>query len=163
MYIHHSPLSDCDMLANLWSHSSLSTADVFSLNKWHVVKYLQCNQQIQNFLCRSSPKNDQMTIPSVGIQNLVTLIFTKTTFCQCGNTKRMAHILSNSLSSRPIKTPLKSINHASKYCIYENFLYFSALFTEIQGFAWKRCSKCHNWMVFLEEMVKMTYLKWNSS
>ena len=33
----------------------------------------------------------------------------------------MAHILSNSCSSRPIRTPLKSINHASKYCINEKF------------------------------------------
>ena len=58
-------------------------------------------------------------ISSVETQNLVALIFTKTTFCQRGNTKRMAQILSNSRSSRPIRTPLKSINHASKYCIYE--------------------------------------------
>ena len=49
-----------------------------------------------------------MTISSVGIQNLITLIFTKKTFCQCMNTKRMAHILSNSRSSRPIRTPLKA-------------------------------------------------------
>ena len=30
-------------------------------------------------------------ISSVGSQNLVTLIFTKATFCQRGNTKRIAH------------------------------------------------------------------------
>ena len=50
-------------------------------------------------------------ISSVYSQNLVTLIFTKTTFCQRGNAKRMAHMLSNFRSSR---TTLKSINHASK-------------------------------------------------
>ena len=53
----------------------------------------------------------------VGINNLVTLIFTKTTFCHCGNTKGMVHILSYYRSSRPIRTPLKSINHASKYIV----------------------------------------------
>ena len=58
-------------------------------------------------------------------------------FCQHGNTKRMAHILSNSRSSRPIRTPLKSINHASKYRIYEKFHYFTANFTEIQGLTMK--------------------------
>ena len=58
-----------------------------------------------------------------------TLIFTKMTFCQRGNTKRMAHILSNSHSSRPIRTPLKSINHASKYCIYNRHHHFGAHFT----------------------------------
>ena len=63
---------------------------------------------------------------SVGSQNLVIL-----SFCQSGYTKRMAHILSNSRSSRPIRTPLKSINHASKYRIYEKFHYFGAHFTEI--------------------------------
>ena len=77
-------------------------------------------------------------ISSVGSQNLVTLNFTKIIFCQRGNTKRMAHILSNSRSSRPIRTPLKSINHASKYCIYENFHYFGAHFTEIRGLAMKK-------------------------
>ena len=65
-------------------------------------------------------------------QNLLTLIFTKTAFCQRGNTKHMAHILSNSRSSRPIRTPF---NHASKYRIYEKFHYFGAHFTEIRGFA----------------------------
>ena len=45
--------------------------------------------------------------------------FYQTTFCQHRNTKRIAHILSNSCSSRPIRTPLKNINHASKYRIYE--------------------------------------------
>ena len=53
----------------------------------------------------------------------------------------MAHILSNSRSSRPIRTPLKSINHASKYHIYEKFNYFGAHFTEIQGFAMKKMLK----------------------
>ena len=40
----------------------------------------------------------------------------------------MAHILSNSCSSRPLRTPLKSINHASKYPIYERYHYFDAQF-----------------------------------
>ena len=61
--------------------------------------------------------------------------FYQNVFCQCRNTKRMAHILSNSCSSRPIRTPLKSINHASKYCIYERYHFFSANFTEIRCFA----------------------------
>ena len=66
----------------------------------------------------------------VGSQNLVYLIFTNTTFCQRENTKLMAHILSNSptCSSRPIRTPFKSINHASKYRIYERYHYFGANF-----------------------------------
>ena len=80
-------------------------------------------------------------ISSVGSQNLVTLIFTKVTFCQCGNTKRTAHILSNSRPSKPIRTLLKSINHASKYCINEKFHYFGARFTEIRGFAMKKMLK----------------------
>ena len=78
---------------------------------------------------------------SVGSQNLVTLIFTKTSVCQGGNTKRMVHILSNSCSSRPIRTPLQSVNHASKYRIYEKFHYFGAHFTEIRGFAMKKMLK----------------------
>ena len=45
----------------------------------------------------------------------------------------MEHIPSNSRSSRPIRTPLKSINHASKYRIFEKFHYFGAHFTEIWG------------------------------
>ena len=48
---------------------------------------------------------------------------------------------SNSRSSRPIRTPLNSINHASKYCIYKKFHYFGAHFTEIQGFAMKKMLK----------------------
>ena len=60
-------------------------------------------------------------ISSVGSQNLITLIFTKTTFCQRGNTKHIEHILSYSRSSRPIRPTLKSINHASKCCIYERY------------------------------------------
>ena len=80
-------------------------------------------------------------ISSVGSQNLITLIFTKTTFCQRGNTKRMAHILSNSRSSRPIRTPLKSIIHASQYCILERYHYFGANFAEIQCFAMKKMLK----------------------
>ena len=80
-------------------------------------------------------------ISSVGSQNLITLIFTKTIFCQCGNTKRMAHILSNSHSSRPIRTALKSINHASKYLIYERYHYFGSLFTMIRCFAMKKMLK----------------------
>ena len=67
--------------------------------------------------------------------------FTKTTFCQHWNTKRMVHILSNSRSSRPIRTPLKSINHASKYRIYEKFHYLGVHFTEIRGFAMKKMLK----------------------
>ena len=63
--------------------------------------------------------NTFVYISSVGSRNFVTLIFTKMTFCQRGNTKRMAHILSNYRCSRPIRTPLKSINHVSKYRIYE--------------------------------------------
>ena len=76
----------------------------------------------------------------VGTQNLVTLIFTKTTFCRLRNTKCMSHILSNSCSSRSIRTPLKSINHASKNCIYERYMYhyFGAHFTEMQCFAMKK-------------------------
>ena len=77
-------------------------------------------------------------ISSVGSQNLVALFFTKTTFCQRGNTKRIAHILSNSRSSRPIRTHLKSINHASKYRIYEKFHCFGAHLTEIRGVAVKK-------------------------
>ena len=81
-------------------------------------------------------------ISSVRSQNLVTLIFTKMTFCQRGNTKRMVHILSNSRISRPIRTPLKSINHALKYRIFEKFHYFGAHFSfEIQGFAMKKILK----------------------
>ena len=74
-------------------------------------------------------------------KHLVTLIFTKTTFCQHGKTKRLAHILSNSRSSRPIRTRLKSINLASNYSIYEKFHYFGAHFTEIRGFAMKKMLK----------------------
>ena len=81
------------------------------------------------------------TIASVGSQNLVTLVFTKMTFCQHGNTKHIAHILSNSRSSRPIRTPLKSIKHASKYGIYEKLHNFGAHFTKIQGFAMKKMLK----------------------
>ena len=88
----------------------------------------------QHFLCSKF-------ISSVGNQNLVTLIFTITTFCQGGNTKRIANILSNSHSSRPIRTPLKSTNHASKYCIFDKLHYFGAHFTEIQGFAMKKMLK----------------------
>ena len=55
-------------------------------------------------------------ISSVGSQNLVTLNFTKTTFCQCVNTKRMAHILSNSRSSRLFRTPLTLSLSYPKLC-----------------------------------------------
>ena len=48
---------------------------------------------------------------------------------------------SNSRSSRPIRTPLKSINHASKYRIYERYHYFGAHFTEIRCFAMKKMLK----------------------
>ena len=58
--------------------------------------------------------------------------FYQNDFCQCGNTKCMAHILSNSSRSRPIRTPLKCINHSSKYRIFEIFHYFGAHFTKIR-------------------------------
>ena len=79
---------------------------------------------------RETDRGD-MSIPksSVGSQNLVTLIVTKTTFCQRGNTKQMAHILPNSRSSRPVRTPVKSTNHASKYRIFEIYHYYGAHFT----------------------------------
>ena len=89
---------------------------------------------------------------SVGSWNLVTLIFTKTTFCHRENTKRMAHILSNSR----IRTPLKSINHASKYRIYERYLFFVLILPRYDVLPWKRCLKCRNWMVYHENMLKMT-------
>ena len=57
-----------------------------------------------------------------------------------------------SRSSRPIRSPLKSINHASKYRIYENFHYLGAHFTEIRGF----CHEKDAQMFFHEKMVKMT-------
>ena len=61
--------------------------------------------------------------------------------CQRGNTKSKVHILSNSRSSRPIRTPLKSINLASKYHIYERYHYFGAHFTKIRCFAMKKMLK----------------------
>ena len=101
---------------------------MMALDKYHVrviwLRHLMCHMST-----------------SVGSQNLVTLIFTKTTFFQVGNTKRKAHILSNFCSSRPIRTPLKSIIHASKYGIYEKFHYFGAHFTEIRRFAMKKMLK----------------------
>ena len=78
---------------------------------------------------------------SVWSQNLVTLIFTKTTFCQPGNTKCIGHILSNSRSSRPIRTPLKHIYHASKYCINKRYHHFGSHFTEIGCIAMKKMLK----------------------
>ena len=54
--------------------------------------------------------------------------FYQINFLSSGNTKCMTHILSNSRSFRPIRTPLKSINHASKYRIYEKFPLFWCLF-----------------------------------
>ena len=65
----------------------------------------------------------------------------KKTFCQRQNAKRMAHILSNYRRSRPIRTPLKGINHASKYRIYDTFHYFGAHFTKIRGFVTKKLLK----------------------
>ena len=53
----------------------------------------------------------------------------------------MGHILSNSRRSRPIRSPLKGINHVSKYRVYEKFHYFGAHFTEIRGFAMKKVLK----------------------
>ena len=43
----------------------------------------------------------------------------------------MVLILSNSRSSRPIRTHLKSINYASKYRIYVRYHYFGVHFTKI--------------------------------
>ena len=40
-----------------------------------------------------------------------------------------------------LEPPLKSINHASKYSIFEKFNYFGAHFMEIQGFAMKKMLK----------------------
>ena len=79
-------------------------------------------------------------------------------FCHRGNTKRTAHILSNSGSSRQIRNSIKSINHASKYCIYEKYHNFGAHFIlpRYDGLPWKRCSKCCSWMVYHENMLKMT-------
>ena len=82
----------------------------------------------------------------------------KTTFCQFRNAKRMAHILSNYRRSRPIRTPLKGINHASKYRIYDTFHYFWCSFYQDTRFChekaaqnvvtgWfftKKWSKCRN-------------------
>ena len=85
--------------------------------------------------------NEHVRISLVESQNLVTLIFTQTTYCQCVNTKRMVNILSNSRNSRPIRPPLKRINHASKYRIYEGYHYFGAHFTKIRGFAMKMVLK----------------------
>ena len=81
--------------------------------------------------------------------------FSKTTICQCGNTKRLAHILSNSRSSRPIWALLKSTNHALKYRIYEQFHYFGAHFTEIWGIAMKMMIK----MSLLDGFLRQNY--WN--
>ena len=86
-------------------------------------QFIRIGKTIKNFWLRLK----KQTKSWVWSQNLVALIFTKTTF-----TKHIAHILSNSRSSRPIRTPLKSINHASKYCIYEKFHYFGAQFNEIR-------------------------------
>ena len=52
----------------------------------------------------------------------------------------MVHIVSNSRSSRPIRTPL-SITHASKYRIYERYHYCGAHSTEIRCFAMKKMLK----------------------
>ena len=71
----------------------------------------------KNGLIHSEVRHD---ISSVRSQNLRTLIFTKTTFCQHRKTKCMGHILSNSRSSRPIRTPLKSINNASNMVSMKN-------------------------------------------
>ena len=65
--------------------------------------------------------------------NLVTLIFTKKYFLS--TREYQTH------SSRSIRTPLESINHALKYRFYEKFYYFGAHFTEIRGFAMKEMLK----------------------
>ena len=71
----------------------------------------------------------------------------------------MVNILSNSRSSRPIRTPLKSIDHASKSRIYEKFHYFGAHFTQIRGFAMKKMLKISKLNGFSQKIVKMTLLK----
>ena len=75
-------------------------------------------------------------ISSVRSQNLVTLIFTKTTFCQRGDTKHMAHILSISCSSRSIGTPFKKHQSCFKIFFFFFFLPLITLFSpssDIQG------------------------------
>ena len=68
----------------------------------------------------------------------------------------MPHILSNSRSSRPIRTPLKSINHPSKYRIYEIFHYFGAHFTEIQGFSYVTDFNTRN-KLLTQKLLKQGY------
>ena len=63
------------------------------------------------------------------------------TTCHGGNIKPMAYILSNSRSSRQIRTPLKCINHASKCHIYERYHHVDAHFTELLCFAMKKTLK----------------------
>ena len=92
---------------------------MYSLDVWHEILSIVGRE--------SKPRNSDF------YQNVV--------FCQRGNTKRMAHVLSNPRSSRLIRTLLKSINHASKYRIYEKFHYFGAHFTEIRGFSMKKMLK----------------------
>ena len=108
--------SDKAISASSYEKRALSHRQPANTMPCNIPTYVPINQHEQSRFC----------ISSVRSQNLVTLNFTKTTFCQCGNTKRMAHILLNSCSSRPIRTPLKSITHASKYRIYENIYYFGA-------------------------------------
>ena len=86
----------------------------------------------------------QHGILSVGSQSLVTLIFTKTTFCQRGNTKRMAHILSNSRSSRPIRTPLKASFMLQNIISMKNYIILELIYRDTR-FCHLKCSKCHGW------------------
>ena len=106
-------------------------------------------------------------------QNPVTLIITITTFCQCGNNNHMVHILSTYCSTRPIRTPLKSVSHASKYCIYVRYFYLGdhfIAFTEVRVFYHEKdaqnvvtrvklfiiCSKCQTSSETLHNKLKMS-------
>ena len=68
-----------------------------------------------------------LTYRRPGVKTLK-LIFTKTKFCQRGNTKRMAHIQSNSLSSRPIRKPLKKHQSCFKISYLWKIPHFGCIF-----------------------------------
>ena len=72
-----------------------------------------------------------MPLFGAGSQNLVTLIFTKTTFCNAGIPKAWLTFCQILVALDQLEPPLKSINHASKYRIYERYHYFGAHFTVI--------------------------------
>ena len=97
-------------------------------------------------------------------QNLVTLIFTKTTFCQCGNTKCMGHILSNSHSSRPIRTPLKKHQSCFKTLYLWKIPLFCCSFYRATRFCHEKDGQnvVTGWF-FMKKLYKMTKIKWNSS